>query len=175
MSNLRSRMTAIGLGASLMYLFDPEHGSRRRAQLREQVDDLKHAVSDVAQNARSFSHRAGGLILETRQTVSGQRNWRDAVSLASVRRMRPVTRGSLAFLGGGLILLSSATRHGRAASVRRWIGLGLLASGLMEARPQHRELSHMSASSDVGRSPSTGNGDFERAMAVDCAQVSYDD
>lgn len=55
-------LIALGLGAGLMYLFDPELGARRRAALWTSLTDLSRrtgealddASRDVARRARSF-------------------------------------------------------------------------------------------------------------------------
>jgi hypothetical protein len=55
-----------GLGAALMYLFDPQHGENRRTQLRDQVVTLRDTlegeldtrVPQVADKARSLAQDA---------------------------------------------------------------------------------------------------------------------
>lgn len=42
---------ALGLGAGLMYLFDPELGARRRARLRTLLEDLGHRSSAFLEDA----------------------------------------------------------------------------------------------------------------------------
>jgi osmotically-inducible protein OsmY len=67
-----SWLSGLGLGAGLMYLFDPAAGRRRRARLR---DKAVHVVSrfehylDMA--VRDVSHRAQGLVAETRAQLAG--------------------------------------------------------------------------------------------------------
>ena len=52
-----------GLGALLMYLFDPDRGSRRRAVVRDKMIHLRHATGDTLDvTARKVAHRAQGLI-----------------------------------------------------------------------------------------------------------------
>jgi hypothetical protein len=143
-------MSAVGLGAGLMYLFDPEHGCQRRAELRGQIADFGHIVDGARRRAQNFGHRAGEVILETRQVATGQRDWKDIVPLRGgkpAKQMR-VTPRSLAFLGGGLMLLSSLRPHSRIATAGRWFGVGLLVRGIMAARS---EQSHPSTSSDVSQ------------------------
>lgn len=180
MSNVRSWLTAIGLGAGLMYLLDPQHGSRRRAQLRDQIGDLKHVVNDAVHGVRSLGNRASDLVLETRQVAMGQRDWRDVAAMRGEQsisaeqlasRVRPINPRSLAVLGGGLMLLSSMSRRSRMATAGRWLGIGLLAGGMMKARSEHSDHHHLSASSE---GPRAHNGETERTMMVDCAQAACD-
>ena len=44
-------LVTLGLGALAMYLFDPQHGRRRRALLREQMDHAKQVVRKRASGA----------------------------------------------------------------------------------------------------------------------------
>jgi hypothetical protein len=168
MKNLRSWMSAVGLGAGLMYLFDPDHGPRRRAQFRDQIDDWKHIVGDGVHRAQNLSHRAGEVILETRQVATGQRDWKDIVALRGDKpadRARRLNPRSLAFLGGGLMLLSSLRPRSRMATAGRWIGVGLLVRGMMAARS---EQSHLSVPADASE-PQRAHGDeVEFAVAFDC-------
>jgi uncharacterized membrane protein len=60
-------LLGVGLGAGLMYLFDPERGRRRRALLRDRLTSTgHHAAHQVNVTARDIGHRAAGLIAETR-------------------------------------------------------------------------------------------------------------
>jgi hypothetical protein len=54
-----------GLGAGLMYLFDPEGGRRRRAQARDQLLGLLRQTGDVVNGgSRDMVNRARGLVIE---------------------------------------------------------------------------------------------------------------
>jgi hypothetical protein len=53
---------ALGLGAGLLYLFDPNRGRRRRALIRDQITHAAHKASDGARvTARDLGHRTRGL------------------------------------------------------------------------------------------------------------------
>lgn len=60
----------LGLGAALMYFYDPQTGRRRRAEVRNQVDAatrrLQHARAVVERDARN---RYQGLVAETRGAI----------------------------------------------------------------------------------------------------------
>jgi uncharacterized membrane protein len=64
-------MAGAALGATAMYLLDPDRGKRRRALLRDQlssgVNRLDGAVDVVA---RDFTHRAQGLLAEARALLT---------------------------------------------------------------------------------------------------------
>jgi len=55
----------IGLGAALMYLFDPERGRGRRARLSDQMASKAYRLSDRAEaKARDLRNRAQGMMHE---------------------------------------------------------------------------------------------------------------
>ena len=57
----------LGLGAALMYVFDPDRGQRRRALIRDKVDAAAHKMSNAAEKAsRDISNRAYGMVAETK-------------------------------------------------------------------------------------------------------------
>jgi hypothetical protein len=159
MNNLRSIITAVGLGAGVMYLFDPERGTHRRAELHDQVDDLLRGVGYAVHAARRLGDRASGLILETRQMATGRRDWREIVpqrSSLTNRTWTPTPR-SLAIMGGGLVLLSSMG-HGRMATAGRWTGLGLLARGITKRHHTHQGQPYRVP---PGETPDTFAGDYD--------------
>ena len=55
----------IGLGAALMYLFDPERGRGRRARLSDQLASKANRLGDKAEaKARDLRNRAQGMMHE---------------------------------------------------------------------------------------------------------------
>jgi uncharacterized membrane protein len=55
----------IGLGAGLMYIFDPDKGRRRRATARDAAHHIANALDDaVGKTSRDLSNRARGLVAE---------------------------------------------------------------------------------------------------------------
>jgi uncharacterized membrane protein len=64
----------LGLGAALMYFYDPQAGRRRRADVRNQLDSaqrrLQHARHVVERDARN---RYQGLVAETRGAIEAGR------------------------------------------------------------------------------------------------------
>ena len=51
-------LSGVGLGAALMYAFDPDRGKRRRARLRDKlVSTTDKAANAVGATARDFKNR----------------------------------------------------------------------------------------------------------------------
>ena len=63
----------LGLGAGLMYLFDPDKGNRRRAIMRDRGLHLsKTANRELNRKAKDLRNRAGGIVAETKKLVSSE-------------------------------------------------------------------------------------------------------
>jgi hypothetical protein len=53
----------VGLGAALMYIFDPERGRGRRAYLREQFVGASNSAGErLGKTARDLRNRAQGVV-----------------------------------------------------------------------------------------------------------------
>lgn len=64
-------LTGLGLGAGLMYFFDPARGRARRARLRDQsVRWANEMQCGVETAVRDLSHRASGMVCETMSLFS---------------------------------------------------------------------------------------------------------
>jgi hypothetical protein len=62
----------IGIGAALMYLFDPERGRGRRARLGDQLASKANRLGEAAgSKARDLRNRAQGIIHEASSLVPG--------------------------------------------------------------------------------------------------------
>lgn len=67
--NLRL-LGGLGLGASLMYLFDPMVGRRRRAMIRDKMIRVGHKTVDAIDvTARDLKNRAAGYVAEARGRI----------------------------------------------------------------------------------------------------------
>jgi osmotically-inducible protein OsmY len=56
----------VGLGAALMYFFDPDRGKRRRALVRDKVEAAGDKVGTYAEKmSRDIKNRAYGIVTET--------------------------------------------------------------------------------------------------------------
>src|SRR5437868_2972955 len=72
MGRALSLLGGAGLGAGLMYFFDPQTGRRRRALLRDQFTGLLHDAGAAFRVAgRDISHRAYGLLAEGGSVLAG--------------------------------------------------------------------------------------------------------
>lgn len=84
--SLAGLATGIGLGASIMYLLDPDRGNRRRAQVKDQ---MLASARDAAQGARSqvsdLRNRSKGKVHEWGQRVAPDANVDDEKLVARVR------------------------------------------------------------------------------------------
>lgn len=73
MKGILAILSGIGVGAALMYLFDPQDGNRRRALIRDKAvalsNDTQEALSGKAQD---LSNRAKGLMHEAKSTFSSE-------------------------------------------------------------------------------------------------------
>jgi osmotically-inducible protein OsmY len=57
----------LGLGAALMYLFDPDRGRRRRALIRDKAEGAANKAGDYAgKMSRDLRNRAYGVVAETK-------------------------------------------------------------------------------------------------------------
>jgi osmotically-inducible protein OsmY len=75
----------VGLGAALMYLFDPDRGRRRRALIRDKVEAAGNKITDSAgKMGRDIQNRAQGMIAETKARFS-QEEISDDVLIDRVR------------------------------------------------------------------------------------------
>lgn len=73
MGKLKSLMYGLGLGAGLMYFWDPERGNRRRALVRDQVVSMRHdADRSLATAMEDMRNRTRGILAETMATVSNE-------------------------------------------------------------------------------------------------------
>src|SRR3954469_24466578 len=60
-------MGGVGLGAALMYIFDPDRGKRRRALLRDKVESAGNTLVEKAGKVRSdLGNRAYDVVAETK-------------------------------------------------------------------------------------------------------------
>jgi osmotically-inducible protein OsmY len=64
----------LGVGAALMYLFDPERGNRRRALLRDKISHVAHSTGEkVDVKSRDAGNRLHGLLARTRSLFTKER------------------------------------------------------------------------------------------------------
>ncbi|HSB01994.1 MAG TPA: SRPBCC family protein [Anaerolineales bacterium] len=70
---LKTLLISMGLGAGLMYFFDPQHGERRRTMVRDKansfVNNMDDSIDMAMENARN---RVRGILSEMTAKVGGQ-------------------------------------------------------------------------------------------------------
>jgi osmotically-inducible protein OsmY len=67
MNNGVALVGGLGLGAALMYIFDPDRGKRRRALIHDTVEAAGNKLSDTADKMqRDLRNRAYGVVAETK-------------------------------------------------------------------------------------------------------------
>ena len=73
MKGIFTILGGLGAGAALMYLFDPNEGNRRRAQIRDKATSLNSkAQTAVGGRVRDLGNRARGLLHESKSAFKGQ-------------------------------------------------------------------------------------------------------
>src|SRR5215208_3671861 len=94
---LKTLLTSIGLGAGLMYFYDPQHGERRRTMVRNRanqfVTDIDESIDVAMQDARN---RTRGLLSEmtARLSEEGIPDWvLEERVRSSLGRIPSYTRG----------------------------------------------------------------------------------
>ena len=66
MNRFSSLLGGLALGAGLMFFLDPDHGGRRRAQVRDRAVKLrKRSTRSLGKMARDLQHRTRGLMAES--------------------------------------------------------------------------------------------------------------
>ncbi len=137
----------VGIGAALMYLFDPQQGRRRRNDLRARLEAARrkvlHGTDAVVRDATNRTH---GMLVETSQWLQSQkrrlesRAANDAGDLARTlaskarasvppwRRARwsPTQRALGGMMGAGLAT-SGCVRGGIVGVAMSIVGIGLIA------------------------------------------------
>lgn len=62
---------AMGIGAGLMYMLDPEEGPRRRAMVRDKMMHWGHEAEDMVEGkARHMSHKAKGMMHDAKSMMA---------------------------------------------------------------------------------------------------------
>lgn len=75
-----------GLGAGLMYIFDVEHGRRRRALLRDKIISTANELNDAAgSKSRHLGNQARGLIAEAKSRLTGGETFSEANELKAFK------------------------------------------------------------------------------------------
>ena len=89
----------LGLGAALMYLFDPDRGGRRRALIREKAEGAANKAGEYAETmSRDLRNRAYEVVAEAKAIFKGADNPSD---VHAEEDDAPSSQGTLAPFGSG--------------------------------------------------------------------------
>ncbi|HEX6269895.1 MAG TPA: SRPBCC family protein [Anaerolineales bacterium] len=106
----KTLLTSIGLGAGLMYFFDPRLGNRRRALVRDKVNSLVNELDDSVDVAmEDMRNRARGVLAEmsAKLTDQGAPDWiLEERVRTNLGRLARHARGVTVQADGGRIYLS---------------------------------------------------------------------
>lgn len=111
-----SRLIALGIGAAVMYFYDPNAGRKRRNDLRNQVNaanrKLQHGKEVLVRDATNRTH---GMLVETRGWVEARRQGDASATLPPISKIAsniaapwmsphwsPTQRASAGALGAGM-------------------------------------------------------------------------
>lgn len=120
---LKTLLVSMGLGAGLMYFFDPQHGERRRTMVRDRanrfVNSLDNSVDTAVQDARN---RARGVLSEMTARLSDEQvpDWilEERVRSNLGRTARHFRAVTVTANGGRVTLSGSALREDEDAIVK---------------------------------------------------------
>ena len=78
-------LSGLGVGAALMYLFDPNEGNRRRALIRDKATKMNRQTREVmGGRMEDLSNRAKGLLHETKSAFGGTASEQDQADAGSM-------------------------------------------------------------------------------------------
>src|SRR5437763_16831032 len=105
-----ARVGGVGLGAALMYFFDPGRGKRRRALVRDKFEAAGNKASCYAgKMGRDIRNRAYGMVSETKSLFKHDDVTDDVLvdRVGAALRRYPVHIGSIDVrASGGLVTLT---------------------------------------------------------------------
>ena len=177
---MANRLLFLGLGAALMYYYDPQAGRRRRAGLMDQLASaqrrLEHGREVVVRDARN---RMDGLKAETRHALeAGKREgWKSAstslVSLAQDsafawrrRRWSPAQR-ALAGAGGAALATIGYLRGGVRGVAMCALGSALTDTESSAARASVSSISASPSAADANAAPPRHGSRNRRSLVFD--------
>ncbi len=122
-SSTLSFISGMGLGAGIMYVFDPDRGNRRRAMAQQKLYRIvRRGGEALDKGARDLEHRVEGLLFETRSVVRRERVPDDVLEQRVRAKLgRVACHPSSIEVGasGGHITLTGPVLRGEAVEVTR--------------------------------------------------------
>lgn len=146
MNKISSTLMTMGIGAALMYFYDPRSGNRRRALMRDQITQTVNNSKDFWDTAmEDLRNRGQGIVSQTKSMVSGERGTR-ASTMDPEGNLTPGLRLLLAAGGAGLALYGRG-RKGLIGNLLALTGLGLAARGV--ANVEYKRLFGLGTAKDA--------------------------
>ncbi|MBX6316597.1 MAG: BON domain-containing protein, partial [Isosphaeraceae bacterium] len=126
---MKRELALLGLGAGLMYYFDPDRGRRRRGLVRDQLQHLAHQVGDALEaTARDVWNRTCGLRAEVESRFNDGSAPDDVIEarvrsklgrvVSHPRAIHVAARGGLVMLSGPILASEVDRLLATVASVR---------------------------------------------------------
>jgi uncharacterized membrane protein len=79
-------ISSLGIGAGLMYIFDPDRGNRRRAQVRNKIRHVANKTDDaIGKTSRDLANRVSGIVAEAESFLFPRGKASKEVLVARVR------------------------------------------------------------------------------------------
>ena len=123
-----SFLAGAAMGAGLMFLLDPDRGTRRRALARDRILSAgRHAGDDLGTRARHLGNRARGLVAGARSRMQAHAADDDALAervRAELARVVTQPGGVVVMVEDGVVTLSGqvpAREREDLIAVARWV------------------------------------------------------
>ncbi len=135
---LRSILTSMGIGAGLMYFYDPQSGASRRRFVRDKfdslADDARHTGQMLSREIRGEGH---GFVAQVRHLFNGKHHEEGGSLTGSLSqavneirtefdRMDAPSKEFLLGAGAAALVLYGLLRGAPATSLAGAVGLGIL-------------------------------------------------
>ncbi len=123
-----SFLAGAAIGAGLMFLLDPDRGTRRRALARDRILSAgRHAGDDLGARARHLRNRARGLVADARSRMQADAEDDDALAervRAELGRVVTQPGGVVVMVEDGVVTLSGqvpAREREDLIAMTRWV------------------------------------------------------
>lgn len=124
---IRGFVTGMGIGAGLMYFFDPEQGRRRRSLFEDRLTRIRNSASRATQViTRDLRSRTNGLVAEFRGLFNGRHGVSD--------KMQETWSPTAEFIVGGgaaALILYGLVRGSSTTAILGGAAMGVLAQRMI--------------------------------------------
>ena len=158
---LMNLLTGIGLGAGIMYLWDPERGNRRRALIRDQAVSFKNQTDESLQKAtEDLRNRTRGVLAETMGRLSNEESSDWLINervRAELGRSGYHTGGLQIECNDGVVKLSGPILADELDAIIRRVGHIRGVREVINEMDVHQEPGNIPALQGVSYTPQAGN------------------